>query len=129
MPQFQNPNISMNVFDGNKKQSHRRGKPENDNIKVKFIIDSKAKVIGFGDSLVKYLRWEELSSKKNNVRVVTHPGSTTKDVFDYIKSIVRTNSDTLIIHTGTCDLTNVNAMKKIRKLVKVVCEIDESEKN
>ena len=35
----------------------------------------------------------------------------------------------MIIHTGTNDLTNgVNTMKKVRKLVKVVREIDESEK-
>ena len=38
-----------------------------------------------GDSLVKYLRREELSSIKNNVKVITHPGSTTEDMLDYIK--------------------------------------------
>ena len=82
-----------------------------------------------GDSLVKYLRREKLSSKKNNVKVITHPGSTTKDMLDYIKQIARKKPDTLIIHTGTNDLSNgVNTMKKVRKLVKVVCEIDESQK-
>ena len=82
-----------------------------------------------GDSLVKYLRREKLSSKKNNVKVITHPGSTTKDMLDYIKQIARKKPDILIIHTGTNDLSNgVNTMKKVRKLVKVVCEIDESEK-
>ena len=35
----------------------------------------------------------------------------------------------MIIHTGTNDLTNgVNTMKEVRKLVKVVREIDESGK-
>ena len=82
-----------------------------------------------GDSLVKYLRREKLSSKKNNVKVITHPGSTTEEMLDYIKQIARKKPDTLIIHTGTNDLSNgVNTMKKVRKLVKVVCEIDESEK-
>ena len=82
-----------------------------------------------GDSLVKYVRREELSSKKNNVKVITHPGSTTEDMLDYIKSIARRKLDTLIIHSGTNDLTNgVNTRKKVRKLVKVVREIDESEK-
>ena len=82
-----------------------------------------------GDSLVKYLRREELSSIKNNVKVITHPVSTTEDMLDYIKPIARRKPDTLIIHAGTNDLTNgVNTMKKVRKLVKVVCEIDESEK-
>ena len=49
-------------------------------------------------------------------------------MLDYIKLIARRTPDTLIIHTGTNDLTNgVNTMKKVRKLVKVVHEIDESE--
>ena len=80
--------------------------------------------------MVKYLRREELSSKKNNVKVITHSGSTTEDMLDHIiKPIARRKPDTLIIHTGTNDLTNgVNTMKKVRKLVKVVREIDESEK-
>ena len=51
-------------------------------------------------------------------------------MLDYIKPIVRRKLDILIINAGTNDLTNgVNTMKKVRKLVKVVCEIDESEKN
>ena len=50
-------------------------------------------------------------------------------MLDYIKPIARRKPDTLIIHTGTNDLTNgVNTMKKVRKLVKVVREIDESQK-
>ena len=50
-------------------------------------------------------------------------------MLDYIKPIARRKPDTFITHTGTNDLTNgVDAMKKVRKLVKVVCEIDESEK-
>ena len=66
-----------------------------------------------GDSLVKYVRREELSSKKNNVKVITHLGSTTEDMLDYIKSIARRKLDTLIIHSGTNDLTNgVNTRKK-----------------
>ena len=74
-----------------------------------------------GNSLVKYLRREELTSKKNNVKVITHDGSTTEDMLDYIKPIARRKPDTLILHTGTNDLTNgVNTMKKVRKLGKVV---------
>ena len=46
---------------------------------------------------------------------------------DYFKPIAWRKPDTLIIHTGTNDLTNgVNTMKKVRKLVKVVRETDES---
>ena len=74
-----------------------------------------------------------------NVKVITHPESTTEDMLDYIKPISRTKSDILIIHTGSLIngvntmihiiiYTNgVNTMKKLRKLVKVVREIEESE--
>ena len=49
-------------------------------------------------------------------------------MLDYIKPIAWRKPDTLIIHTGTNDLTNgVNTMKKVKKLVKVVREIDESD--
>ena len=129
MPQLHNGKPSVNVYDVNKKQSHSSGKPRNENIKINSNGDSKTKVMVVGDSLVKYLQREELSSKKNNVNVITHPGSTTEDMLDYIKPIARRKPDTLIIHTRTNDVTNgVNTMKKVRKLVKVVRETNESEK-
>lgn len=60
----------------------------------------------------------EWPSTNNNVKVVTHSGSTTEDMLDYIKPK---------FHTVRNDLTNGNnAIKKLRKLVKLVCEIDES---
>ena len=64
------------------------------------------------------------------IKVITHPGFTSADMLDYIKPIPRRKPDTLIIHTGTNDLTNgVNTIKKVRKLVEIVREIDESEKS
>ena len=58
-----------------------------------------------GNSLVKHLRREELSSKKNNVKVITHPGSTTDDMIDYIKPIARRKPER--------ELTNgINTIKK-----------------
>ena len=87
MPQLHNGNPSVNVYDVNKKQSQNSGKPENDNIKIKSNGNSKTKIMVVGDSLVKYLQREDLSSKKNNVKVITPPGSTTEDMLDYIKLI------------------------------------------
>ena len=78
-----------------------------------------------GDSITKFVRREELSSKQNNVKVLTHPGSTTADMVDYIKPVARRKPDALVIHTGTNDMTNdVNTLKYVRKLVKVIREID-----
>ena len=129
MPQLQSGKPSVNVYDISKKQSHSSGKPKSNHIKIKSNGDSKTKIMVVGDSLVKHLRGEELCSKKSNVKVITHPGSTIEDVLDYIKPIAQRKPDTLIIHTGTNDLTNgVNTMKKVRKLVKVIRKIDESEK-
>ena len=125
--QHQRANPSSSI-DDNIRQNHISGKPENNNNKNKRNIESKTKTMVVGDSMVKYLRGEDLSSKKNIVKIIAHPGSTTDDMLDYIKPVVRKKPDTLIFHTGTNDLTNgVNTMKKVRKLVKVVREIDESE--
>ena len=118
----------MNVYDVNKKQSYSSEKPKIDNIKFKSNGDSKTKIMIIGNSLVKYPRREEFSSKKDYVKVIKHLGSTSKDML-YIKTVARRKLDTLIIYTGTNDLINdINTMKKVRELVKVVREIDESEK-
>ena len=86
----------------------------------------KTKVTITGDSLIKYLRCDNLSSKNNDVN--THPESTTVDMLDYIKPTVRRKPDVLVIHTGTNDLTNgVNTMKEVRQLVKCVKELDKEE--
>ena len=45
-----------------------------------------------------------------------------------LKPIARQKPDTLIIHVGTNDLTKgVNTIKKVKKFVKVIREIDNTE--
>ena len=69
----------------------------------------------------KIVRREELSSKQNNIKVLTHPGSTAADMIDYIKPIVRRKPDALVIHTGTNDMKNdVHTLKYVRKRLKVI---------
>ena len=79
--------------------------------------------------MTKFVRCEELSSKQSIVKVLNHPGSTSADMVDYIKPIVRRKPDALVIHTGTNDMTknDVNTLKHIRKLLKVIREIDVDE--
>ena len=49
---------------------------------------------------------------KSNIKLITHLRSSTGDMLDYIKPIERRKPDTLIIHTGTNELSNgVNTMK------------------
>ena len=85
-------------------------------IVLKSNVDSKTKIMVIGDSLVKYLRREEFSSKKKTVKVIAHPGSATENMLDYIKLTARRKPDTLIIHNGTNGPSNgVNTIKKRKK--------------
>ena len=98
MRQFQNANPSINVYNSNKKQTHSSENPENNDIKIKSNVDSKTKKMVIGDLLVKHLQPGELLFKKNTVKVITHPGSATKHILDYINPIAGRKPDTLIIH-------------------------------
>ena len=51
--------------------------------------------------MIKYLRRDNLPSKNNDVKVDGHPGSTTVDMLDNMKPIVRRKPDVLVIHAGT----------------------------
>ena len=47
------------------------------------------------------------------------------DIADYIKPIIRRKPDIMLTHAGTNDLTNsVNTMRKVRKIVKSVEEMN-----
>ena len=57
-----------------------------------------------------------------------HPGCSSEDMVDYVKPVARKKPDTLIIHVGTNDLIKgVNTMKKVRKCLKVIRELDNTE--
>ena len=92
-------NCNGNPINNGKPDSYKRNPP-------------KARVIITGDSMIKYIRRDNLSSQNNDIKVDVHPGLTTLDMMDYIKPIVRRKPDVLVIHTGTNDLTyGVNTMK------------------
>ena len=86
-------NSNGNPINNGKPDSYKRNPP-------------KTKVTVTGDSMIKYLRRDSLFSKNNDVKVDAHLGSTTLDMLDYIKLIVRRKPDVLVIHTGTNDPTN-----------------------
>ena len=69
MLKCQHANPSVNVYDGNRKQSHSSRKPKSNNIKIKSNVHSKTKIIVPGGSLVKYLRREELCKSYNTSRI------------------------------------------------------------
>ena len=56
-----------------------------------------------------------------------HPGATTVDMIDYIKPELCHKPDIIILHYGTNDITSdVNTVKKVKKLVKEIEENDGS---
>ena len=120
----QNPEKSQQTIAENKSTNHD-GKTL---VSKNNFSTGREKVTLVGDSMTKFVRCEELSSKQSIVKVLNHPGSTSADMVDYIKAIVRRKPDALVIHTGTNDMTNdVNTLKHIRKLLKVIRQIDVDE--
>ena len=59
------------------------------------------------------------------MEVRRHPGVTTDDFTDLVRTIVRKISNLIIIHTGTNDIqNNVNTLRKIRKVISSITEYD-----
>ena len=88
------------------------------------------KIVVIGDSMVKYLKPNDLASRENFVKVSTQSGATTEDMLDCIKPVVGKTINTVIIHTGANDLTNgVKTMNKVKKLVQYIRENDKEKNN
>ena len=83
---FENSGKNKGNPSENVKDQNRSGKP---NLDFNKRNSPKKKVAVIGDSMIKYLRRENLSSKNYEVKIAAHPGSTTEDLIDYVKPIVR----------------------------------------
>ena len=81
-------------------------------------------IVVIGDSIMKNVNGRDLS-RVNSVKIRPHPGASTDDPIDHIKPAIRKNPDIVVIHTGTNDLqNNCNIVKKAKKLVSAVKEVD-----
>ena len=59
------------------------------------------------------------------MKVRSHLKATTDDFIGYVRSTVRKTPNLIIIHTGTKDIqSNVNTLKKIRKVISSIKEYD-----
>ena len=85
---FENSSKNKGNPSENVKHQNRSGKP---NVDFNKRNSPKKKVTVIGDSMIKYLRRENLSSKNYEVKIATHPGSTAEDLIDYVKPVVRKN--------------------------------------
>ena len=84
---------------GNPNNEHIRNTRNDSNNNMRKKIDV------IGDSMVKSLRSDEMSSVNNAVNIMKHPGFTTDDTFDYVRPVTRKKPDVIIMHVGTNDLT------------------------
>ena len=95
--------------------------PQNNTERSKFVVISH--------SIAKYLKPNDLVSRENFVKVPFQSGATTEDMLDYIKSLVRKKPDTIMIHTGTNDVTNVvKTVNNVKKVAQYIREDDGDQK-
>ena len=81
-------NSSKNKVSPSENVIHQN-RSEKPNVDFNKRNSPKKKATGIGDSVIKYLRRENLSSKNYEVKIAAHPGSTTEDLIDYVKPVVR----------------------------------------
>ena len=107
--------------------SKGKGNPNNEHIRNTrndSNNDTRNKITVIGDSMVKFLQPDEMSSVNTAVNVMKHPGSTTDCMVDYVRPVTRKKSDVIIRNIGTNDLTKaVNTMSKVRKVVSAIQEV------
>ena len=104
-----------------------------DNTNKNHTIDNNKeknkKIITIGYSMLRYRRPKFLSKNNNFVNVRFHPDTTTEDIADFTKPVIRKKPDAAIIHAGTNDLTDgTNTIKQVRKITKTIQEMEDSGK-
>ena len=90
---------------------------------IKDRKDTKPLAIVAGDSIIKDLNGR-LMSRKNNVKIHCFPGSTTEDMTDFVKPLLKKNPSHFIFHVGTNDLSCNSPDKivdSINSLAEIVC--------
>ena len=74
--------------------------------------------------MIKHVNGRDIS-RSHIVKVRPDSGASTHDLLDYVKPTMRKKPKALVIHTGTNEIQQeINKMKMVKKLVKVIREID-----
>ena len=74
--------------------------------------------------MIKHVNGREIF-RDNSVKIRCHPGATTDDIIDYVRSTARKKPDMIIIHTSTNDIQNkVHTLQKVRNVITTIKEID-----
>ena len=81
-PKYQTETTEKLIKDASMKINSINGKPiTHDNNRTPLLQKNVAVI---GNSMIKHLRCEDLSSQSKNIKIVTHPGSTTNNMLNYI---------------------------------------------
>ncbi|CAB4041920.1 Hypothetical predicted protein, partial [Paramuricea clavata] len=102
------PDVSTNLSSPEQRSRERKNAKQsdarhNENPKNNMSERATRKIAIVGDSMLKHLKGYKVS-KENKVKIFTFPGSTTRDMFDPIKPVIRKKFDQVIIHVGTNNL-------------------------
>ena len=125
------PDASTNLSSPEQRSSERKNAKQscarhNENPKNNMSERASRKIAIVGDSMLKHLKGYKMS-KENKVKISTFPGSTTRDMFDYIKPVIRKKPDQVIIHVGTNSLreceSSAACAEEIAELAKSVGQL------
>ena len=89
----------------------------------------KGTVAIIGDSMVSSLKEALFSNKKHHVKVRSSRGATVKDMFDYIKGILKQNPDYVVLHVGTNSTKDVSSRVILDKLLQLKTAVLNSNEN
>ena len=74
----------------------------------------RQKTVIVGDSIVKRLQQHKLAkAAKHSVGIKCFPGTTVRDMYDYVKPVLRKKPNTIILHVGTNSTANKEASEII----------------
>ena len=74
--------------------------------------------------MIKHVNGRDIS-RSHTVKVRPDSRASTHDLLDYVKPAMRKKPKALVIHTGANEIQQeINKMKMVKKLVKVIKEID-----
>ena len=95
--------------------SKEKGNPNNEHVRNTgndSNSNTRKKITVIGDSVVRFLRSDEMSSVNTTVNVMKHPGSTTDDMVDYVRLVTRKKPDKIY--------KSINLIKSISRVIPLV---------
>ena len=97
---------------------------EESNLDDQGSPNSTRKVVILGDSMLSKLDGWKMSNREVKVKVRSFPGSTVRDLQDYIKPTLREAPQGIIVHSGTNDIPSSSPNTIVDSLVSLCTDIE-----